>query len=78
MGQSDDALQQYREALRLAPRNAAAHNNLGLILLQRGELDEAMLRFEDALRLDRLRRMRATTLTSCSSGVGEWRRSGQS
>ena len=43
---------QYREALRLRPDYAQAHNNLSGILLQRGELAEAVSHIAEARRLD--------------------------
>jgi hypothetical protein len=34
------------------PQNVLAHSNLGMALMQRGEFDEAIKRFEEALRID--------------------------
>jgi hypothetical protein len=41
----------YREALRLRPDYAEAHNNLGNVLQQQGELDEAVACHREAIRL---------------------------
>ena len=45
-------IDQYREALRINPDYALAHNNLGNVLLGRGNPGEALQHFRDALRLD--------------------------
>jgi tetratricopeptide (TPR) repeat protein len=52
-GRLDDAIAQYREALRLRPDIAETHTNLGRALLTMpGRLDEAVNEFGEALRLD--------------------------
>ena len=38
----DGAVAEYREALRLNPNNAAAHNNLGAALGEKGDWDGAI------------------------------------
>ena len=45
-------MEHYREALRLEPDSAEAHNGLGVALASLGRLDEAVGHFEQALRLD--------------------------
>jgi protein O-mannosyl-transferase len=50
-GQTDEAIRQYREALRLNPDFAQAHNNLGMALSSIGHLDEAIRQYREALRL---------------------------
>lgn len=50
--QLDKAEQAFREALRHDMRYAAAHNNLGLILLGQGKLYEAAVEFRAASNLD--------------------------
>ncbi len=50
-GQLDDAIRQFREAIRLKPDHANAHCNLGLALDKTGRTDEAMREFREALRL---------------------------
>jgi tetratricopeptide (TPR) repeat protein len=50
-GQTDDAIREFQEALRLKPDFADAHNNLGAALGQKGQTDEAIRQFQEALRL---------------------------
>jgi len=51
-GRRSEAIEHYREALRLKPDYAEAHNNLGFALSQMGKTDEAIRQFEEALRID--------------------------
>jgi superkiller protein 3 len=44
-------MEHFREALRLKPDDATAHNNLGNALLQTGHLQEAIKHYQEALRL---------------------------
>jgi Flp pilus assembly protein TadD len=48
----DDAERTYRHALELDPNNASAHCNLGYLLMQKGNLDEAIKEFRETVRLD--------------------------
>ena len=41
-GKLDEAIAEYREAIRLKPDDAEAHNNLGIALHDQGKLDEAI------------------------------------
>jgi tetratricopeptide (TPR) repeat protein len=50
-GQTDEAIREYREALRLKPDYPLAHNNLGLALAGKGRIDEAISEYREALRL---------------------------
>jgi len=50
-GQLDEAVQQFKEALRLNPAYAQAYINLGRALVRLGRKDEAVQDFEEALRL---------------------------
>ncbi|MFQ5695037.1 MAG: tetratricopeptide repeat protein [Terriglobia bacterium] len=54
-GRSQDAMQAYRSALELAPREAAHHNNLATLLVGAGQLEEALEHFARAARLDQAR-----------------------
>jgi protein O-mannosyl-transferase len=51
-GQTDEAIRQYREAIRLKSDYAEPHNNLGLALGKRGQMDEAIRQYQEALRLN--------------------------
>jgi tetratricopeptide (TPR) repeat protein len=48
----DGAVACFREAIRLDPKNAIAHHNLGIVLRDTGDTDGAIAKFRDALRLD--------------------------
>jgi tetratricopeptide (TPR) repeat protein len=50
-GKRDEAVAQFRAALRLEPGFGLAHNNLGLALVQQGMLDEAIAEYSEAVRL---------------------------
>ena len=51
-GQTDEAIREYLEALRLKPGYAQAHNNLGAALARQGQIDEAIAQYLEAVRLD--------------------------
>lgn len=51
-GDVNDALREYREALRLWPASFRARHNLGMLLAQTGHLDEAGAQFETILATD--------------------------
>jgi tetratricopeptide (TPR) repeat protein len=48
----DGAIRSYREAIRLDPSLAEAHNNLGNVLLDKGGVDGAIRCYREAIRLD--------------------------
>jgi tetratricopeptide (TPR) repeat protein len=50
-GRLDEAIIQYREALRINPGYANALNNLGTALRQKGRLNEAIIQFQLALKV---------------------------
>src|SRR6266545_310406 len=50
-GQIDDAMREYREAIRLDPAYAPAHNNLGNAHKKKGELDDAIREYREAIRV---------------------------
>jgi tetratricopeptide (TPR) repeat protein len=52
-GQLEEAIADYREALRLKPDYAIAHSNLGSALHHKGQLDEAIAELREALRLNK-------------------------
>jgi hypothetical protein len=47
----DDAIRCSQAALRINPRYAEAHNNLGVALKRKGQLDEAVSSYQETLRL---------------------------
>jgi tetratricopeptide (TPR) repeat protein len=50
-GQTDAAIAQFQEAIRLKPDYAMAYNNLGAALDEQGRTDEAIRQIEEAIRL---------------------------
>ena len=50
-GRTGEAVAYYRQALRAFPGDAAAHNNLGLILALQGQVAEGIEQIREALRL---------------------------
>jgi tetratricopeptide (TPR) repeat protein len=48
---TQDALREFREAVRLSPDLALAHNNLGNIYAEQGMYEDALREFQEALRL---------------------------
>ncbi len=49
---SVEAAQEYRRVLAIEPDNYYAHNDLGVVLYQLGDYENAALQFSDAVRLD--------------------------
>ena len=47
-----DSERLWRHALAIDPKSSFAHNNLGLVLAQRGETSEAMRKFREATEID--------------------------
>ena len=62
----------YQEAIRLRPGYAEAHNNLGVVLLQKDRIDEAIARFESALRIEPFYADAHNNLGNAWFGKGEW------
>ena len=50
-GNTDEAISQYQEAIRLNPDYADAHDALGLALVEAGKINEAINQFREAIRL---------------------------
>ena len=50
-GRTDEAIEQYRQALRLDARLVEAHNNLGNLLSQQGQLAAALIEYQAAVAL---------------------------
>jgi Flp pilus assembly protein TadD len=51
-GRTSDAIDEYKEALRITPNSADAHNNLAAALAQMGRVSEAIEQVKAALRID--------------------------
>ena len=51
LGQTEQAIRHYENALRLAPNRPEIHLNLGIILAGQGQFDAAARQFQEALRL---------------------------
>jgi protein O-mannosyl-transferase len=49
-GRIDEAIHQYREALRIQPTNADAHNNLGAALSRKGDIKGGIAEFQETIR----------------------------
>jgi tetratricopeptide (TPR) repeat protein len=50
-GRTQEAIEEYTEAVRLQPNFAEVHNNLGVAFLQLGRTQEAVAEYEQALRI---------------------------
>jgi tetratricopeptide (TPR) repeat protein len=50
-GETEDAILEYQSALKIDPKSSAANEQLGNLLLRRGDLD-AIYYFNEAIRLD--------------------------
>ena len=49
-GRANEAMAEYREALRIRSDDVTAHLNLGNVLQQRGQLDQAVAHYQAALK----------------------------
>lgn len=50
-GQTDEAISQYQEAIRLNPDYATLRYNLGIALYEKAQTDEAIRQFQEVIRL---------------------------
>ena len=48
---TEEAIDHYKEAIRIRPSFAIAHNNLGNALVQKGEMKEAIDHYRETLKL---------------------------
>jgi hypothetical protein len=69
-GDLEGAVHEYREALRLDPRDAIIHNNAGVVCLRLGREGEAIRHFEEAVSLDKNNLMAMRNLAACYLGMG--------
>jgi tetratricopeptide (TPR) repeat protein len=51
LGQTDEAIRHYQQAISLKPDDAKAHNDLGVALADKGQADEAVPQYQEAIRL---------------------------
>jgi serine/threonine-protein kinase len=70
-GQLDEAIAEYREAIRLKKDYPEAHSNLGSGLYEKGRLDEAEAEFREALRLKKDDAMAHTNLRNALRDKGQ-------
>ena len=70
MGDERAAIEELQTAIRIEPEFAAAHNNLGIVYMDCGEMERAMERYREALRLD-------STMAASSLNLSRARRYGE-
>lgn len=70
-GNTVEAERELREAARLQPTDSALRNDLGYVLLRRGELEKARFEFITAMELDEHDKLPATNLLSLMFMQGE-------
>ena len=51
-GKYEEAINQYKEALRINREHTEAHNNLGSVFLKQGKYQEAINQYKEALRIN--------------------------
>jgi len=51
-GKPEEAIIEFKKAIRLRPDSAVAHSNLGWAYYYQGELDEAIAEYQEAIRID--------------------------
>ena len=52
LGLLDEAIETFKEAIRINPEYAEAHNNLGIALAKNGQIDEAIKAYKEAIRIN--------------------------
>ena len=67
-GQTDLAIESYRNALRANPHYAEAHSNLGVALAMMGRRDEAITELSEAVRLAPDNRDYSSNLAAARAG----------
>ncbi len=71
-GKWGEALAEYREAERLAPKRYQVHNNLGNLLANMGKTDEALAEYREAVRLNPELPLLHDGLGSVLAGLGRF------
>jgi len=71
-GDFASAASRYRRMLELAPRDADAHKNFGVVLMRMGQWDQAARHFEDVLALRPRDIDTMNTLAVCRIEQGQW------
>jgi len=66
----EDAIRYDTAAVALRPQSSAAHNNLGAILQEKGQLDEAIAEYQEAIRLKKDDPKAHTNLGAALHGKG--------
>ncbi len=51
VGKTEEAIVHYKESLKINPRSAQVHYELGVILARQGKDEEAIVHFAEALRI---------------------------
>ncbi len=67
----DEAIQEYRDALRINPNDALLHNNLGVAIGDQGKLDQAIEQYHEALRLNPALALAHYNLGECLRQTGD-------
>ena len=52
MHQVPEAVEEFIQALKVDPANAYAHNDLGIAMVQRGDMKNALEQFSEAVQID--------------------------
>jgi len=71
-GKTEEGIQHFREALRLAPHYADAHYDLGVVLGSQGKTQEAADHYREACRLDPRQSKARNNLGTILCGQGRW------
>jgi Flp pilus assembly protein TadD len=50
-GRFDEAIRKFSEALRIQPRDAEVHTNIGMALVRKGRIEEGITHFKTALEI---------------------------
>ena len=70
-GRLEEAISQYRAALRIDPSAAEAYNNWGRALAQQGKWEEAIAKYREALRIKPNYPLASSNLDQALSRAGQ-------